>query len=131
MKEKFDRFMEGRYGTDTLNHFLMVLSLGFLILSWLDDRSLWSILLWATVILSFFRMLSTNLRPRAMENEKFLHLTGSIRKTLRREKRRIFGENGFAYFPCPSCGAELRVPKGKGKIRVRCPHCKHEMTKRT
>lgn len=123
--------MRGRYGSDALNNFLMALALIVMILSWFDQRSLWSVLLWLLVLLCFYRMLSTDIRRRTLENEKFLQTGRSMRKGLRREKRRIFGEGGFAYFPCPSCGTELRVPKGKGKVRVRCPHCKHEMTKRT
>lgn len=26
---------------------------------------------------------------------------------------------------CPSCGKRMKLPKGKGKLRVRCPHCHH------
>ena len=27
---------------------------------------------------------------------------------------------------CPSCKGRMRVPKGKEKIRVTCPHCSHQ-----
>ncbi|RQD69444.1 MAG: glutaredoxin family protein [Tindallia sp. MSAO_Bac2] len=27
---------------------------------------------------------------------------------------------------CPNCHRRMRVPKGKGKIRVTCPHCQHK-----
>ena len=27
---------------------------------------------------------------------------------------------------CPDCNSRLRVPKDKGKIKVKCPKCNHE-----
>lgn len=32
---------------------------------------------------------------------------------------------------CPSCGNKLRIPKGKGKIRITCPHCKQQFIQQT
>lgn len=29
----------------------------------------------------------------------------------------------FKFFKCPQCGHTLRVPKGKGKIKITCPNC--------
>lgn len=29
------------------------------------------------------------------------------------------------FFTCPKCAATLRVPKGKGRIEIRCPRCSH------
>lgn len=31
---------------------------------------------------------------------------------------------------CPGCGEKLRVPKGKGKIKIKCPHCNTEFVKK-
>jgi len=39
-----------------------------------------------------------------------------------REMRRRYGKD-FKFFECPSCGHTLRVPKGKGKVRITCPNC--------
>ncbi len=27
---------------------------------------------------------------------------------------------------CENCSSKLRVPGGKGKIKVTCPHCQHQ-----
>lgn len=32
---------------------------------------------------------------------------------------------------CPHCGQRMRIPKGKGKIRVRCSSCKNQFEVRT
>ena len=34
-------------------------------------------------------------------------------------------------FSCPNCEKKLRVPGGKGKIRVTCPQCKEQSTLKT
>ena len=39
-----------------------------------------------------------------------------LRRTMHRDKE-------HRYFRCPSCGQQLRVPKGKGKITVTCRSC--------
>lgn len=28
--------------------------------------------------------------------------------------------------PCEKCSTKLRVPRGKGKLKVTCPHCQHQ-----
>ena len=56
------------------------------------------------------------------ENAKFMQLAGPainwfhLRRTMHRDKE-------HRYFRCPSCGQQLRVPKGKGKITVTCRSC--------
>lgn len=36
-----------------------------------------------------------------------------------------------SYFKCPKCNAELRVPKGKGKIRITCPKCGEQFVEKS
>lgn len=33
------------------------------------------------------------------------------------------GEPVYCYYYCPSCKQQVRVPAGKGKVRVTCPRC--------
>lgn len=34
------------------------------------------------------------------------------------------GSNSFTIHYCPSCGKKLRIPTGKGRLEVTCPHCR-------
>ena len=122
IRNAIQRFMYGRYGGDQLNVFLLVLYLIFYFISiWTNFLPLY----WLTVVLiitALFRTLSRNLTRRREENAKFLRLIDPavrwmrLRRTIRRDKE-------HRYFRCPSCGQQLRVPKGKGKITVTCRSC--------
>ena len=37
----------------------------------------------------------------------------------------------FRRFECPNCSQTLRVPRGKGKIRIHCPKCGTDFVKKT
>ena len=98
-------------------------------------------------VLGLLRSLSTNIGKRRHENQVFLDLFRSEtkeekerrkreeeekreRERLRKERRKE-EEKTHAFFRCPQCGKELRVPKGKGKIKIRCPNCSHEFIRKS
>ncbi|MBQ6145978.1 MAG: hypothetical protein IJI82_02990 [Clostridia bacterium] len=141
MKERLRKFMEGRYGADALNRFLTVcgwvlLLLGF-VLSALDSKvalsvgSLLVTLSWALLIFSIFRTLSKNTSQRASENYKYFVYKNKVTGWFRRLKTRWQDRKVHRYFKCPQCHATVRVPKGKGKIRITCPKCKHQFVKKS
>ena len=37
----------------------------------------------------------------------------------------------YRYFTCTGCQKKLRVPFGKGRIRVKCPNCGKEFEMKT
>ena len=122
IRNAIQRFMYGRYGTDPLNLFLMVLYVLCYLASVLTRLVP---LYWVSLVLIFvclFRLLSRNISRRRAENAKFLQLTGPavrwmrLRRTIRRDKE-------HRYFKCPNCGQQLRVPRGKGRITVTCRGC--------
>ena len=122
IRNAIQRFMYGRYGNDQLNLFLMVTYL-LLYVAFLFTRL--ALLYWVSFALLFvtlFRMLSRNTVRRRAENAKFMRAAGPLlswlrlRRTIRRDKEHV-------YFKCPSCGQQLRVPRGKGKITVTCRGC--------
>ena len=127
MGDSLRRFMMGRYGMDDLNRFLfytwVVLIVLELIIPVRGVKSLLSTLGLLVVIFELFRMLSRNIAKRYQENLKFLDMTAGLRKTLRINRRKFDDRKTYRYFRCPGCGQEVRVPKGKGHIRITCPKC--------
>ena len=131
------RFMEGRYGADELGRFLSVTGcvcmLAGLILGRVAVSASKMLILIALglVIWCYARVLSKNMARRREENEKYL------RKRMAAEdwfalKRTCFDQRKeFAFFRCPGCGRTVRVPKGKGRIRITCRHCGFSFEKKT
>ena len=141
MKERLRKFMEGRYGTDALNRFMIVcgwvlLVAGFM-LSWLNSRpaavisSLLVSMCWALLILSFVRALSKNTSRRASENYRYFVYKNRFLGWFRRLKSRWQDRKVHRYYRCPKCKATVRVPRGKGKIRITCPHCGEQFIKKS
>lgn len=93
------------------------------------------LILWA-----LYRAFSSQIGRRRAENDKFIAFfssTSSEEKKRRKEEekakkaKRKQDEKTYAYFFCPKCRKELRVPRGKGKIRIKCPNCCHEFIRKS
>ena len=129
MKDWLRRFMMGRYGRDQMNKGLLIGALAFLVLSWIVD---WNLLWWLALVClgwSYFRMLSRNIGKRQQENRIYLQKTAALRKELQFQQRKWQERKVYAYFKCPHYKAHLRVPKGKGRVMVRCNKCGREFEK--
>ena len=131
MKERLARFMTGRYGNDQLNSFLLVLGMVLAVLGiFLRGRagSILYVLVLAVLGLSYYRMFSRNLMRRRDENSKYLRLRYKVLGRLQLRKQRWQQRKDYKFFTCPACRATLRVPKGKGKLRIVCRKCGNSFT---
>lgn len=125
------KFMTGRYGADQLSMALLILSVILSILVRLTGLAWLSIIAYIPLVLCFFRMFSKNLNRRRMENYKFHMLVSPVYSWFKKMQRRLSESKTYRFFRCPSCKAELRLPKGKGSIVITCPKCKHEFKAKT
>ena len=131
MRERIARFMAGRYGTDTYNRFIMAVAIVVIILSLFVGRGLLYYAALGLIIYGYYRMLSRNIAARYQENERFLKRTEKIRRLLRINRMKIEQRGAYSFFKCPGCGQQVRVPRGRGHIRITCPKCRHEFEKTT
>ncbi|TDW24702.1 hypothetical protein EDD63_10857 [Breznakia blatticola] len=132
LKYKLYQFMQGRYGNDQLNTFLLAFAVVFNIVMALFVGSNWitATITWIPLIIFWFRFFSRKVYRRRIENNKFLGMWYKIRAPFRRTKRR-FEDKSHKYYKCPKCKQVVRVPSGKGKIEITCPKCKTKFSKRT
>lgn len=130
MKEKLYRFMYGRYGTDRFNRFLMILAFICLIVSFFGADFFYLLAL-ALLIYSYFRMFSRNLYKRRQENSKYMQYEYKAKQFFSTQKRDFKQRKTHHIYKCPSCRQKIRIPRGKGKIEIRCPKCSTTFIKRS
>ena len=85
----------------------------------------------ALLILCYFRMFSRNIQARYAENQKFLRWCGPVSNRLRNARMRFADRKTHRYFKCPQCKQRLRVPRGRGKINITCPHCHTQFVRKS
>ena len=131
-RDRIARFMYGRYGFgygagDKFNYFLLVL---YLILAVANGFILYAPVSYAVSVLSiliivyiFFRMFSKNISKRQAENMKFLRIWNRVKGFFNLNFTKINEIRTKRYRRCPSCKAQLRLPRKRGKHSVVCPAC--------
>lgn len=130
MKEKLYRFMMGRYGNDQFNRFLMILAMICCVLSLFRVPGVYLIGLLCLVYV-YFRMLSRNTYKRSLENNKYLQCEYKVRRWFSGLKRDMHQRRTHHIYRCPSCRQKIRIPRGKGKIEIRCPKCGQTFIKKS
>ena len=134
MREKLARFMAGRNGVDQLGRAVMFGTLILLLVSMFTHGRLSSvlfILVLLGIVYMYFRMFSRKVYKRRAENEKYLRATAGLRLYFRGLRERWSQRRDYKFFRCPSCRTLLRVPKGKGKLKVVCRKCGNSFIKKT
>ena len=131
MKEKIARFMAGRYGVDYLGRFTIIAGLIALLLAGWTRSSLLNLLAWMLIIYSYYRMFSRNIYKRTQENQWYLNKTYKIRCFFARQKNMLTQRKTHHIYKCPTCKQKIRIPRGKGKIDIRCPKCNTTFIKKS
>ncbi len=130
MREKMARFMQGRYGNDEFNRFLMILSMVLLVLSLFGANSLYFIAL-IIMVYAYFRMFSRQIYKRAGENQKYLQYEWKVKGWVRKKKNELKQLKTHHIYKCPNCKQKIRVPRGRGRIAITCRKCGHEFIKKS
>jgi len=124
-------FMRGRYGFDILSRFLSILSLIFLLFSYLFAIRGFYYIAAALLFWAYFRCFSKNLDKRGRELCNFLKIKNRAVAYFSRRKKMFADRKTHKFFKCKTCGTYSRVPRGKGKIKITCGVCKNTMVKTT
>ena len=118
------RFMEGRYGSDKLNMWILgfgvICCISALFLTGLPVVYLiLNLLSYFLMFVAIFRTFSRNTYKRYRENRRFLMLLDRVK------------DRQHKYYDCPKCRQPVRVPRGKGKIAITCPKCAEKFVRKT
>lgn len=135
MRDKLNKFMQGRYGVDQFSRFILGVALFIIVVgSFVRRNAAGSILDTIGLILiiyTYFRILSRNVSARYAENQKYLGYTQKIRMQFSREKNMMAQRKTHHIYTCPGCGQKIRIPRGKGqKVEIECLKCHEKFIKR-
>lgn len=142
-KEKFIRFMYGRYGVygqDALYKFLFYASMVLIIVNLILTvaitsglvKSILSGCISVAIILmlgySVFRFLSKNIPARRKENEIYVKITKALKRfftfnTALKTRSHNRDTETLIFRDCTYCGSVLRLPRRVGRNKVKCPRC--------
>lgn len=128
-RDRMQNFMQGRYGTDDLGRFTLYLALIFCIISLFTKNGLLNTLAIVLIIISYVRMFSRKIYKRQAENQKYLELKYKVVNAL--HLNHIGQMKQYRFFKCPVCKQTVRVPRGKGKIKIHCPKCQNDFIKKS
>lgn len=125
IKYGMQRFMIGRNGGDALGWAVLLAGLVCSLISSFVPRvrTFFYLLTMLCLAYSIFRMYSRNVTKRRQENAAFMNFFRQIKLRLTDREHR--------YFRCPQCRQTVRVPRGKGKLSIRCPNCQTKFERKS
>ena len=131
---RFIEFMQGRYGFDTLNKFLLGAAITLAVVNLfvfnIIARTILMVIELACLGWFAFRFLSRNITGRSHENRVFEKFFNPVKNFFVLSYKKIRDRKDYRYIKCPFCKAQLRVRNKKGRHTVRCPKCNKEFRKK-
>lgn len=131
MKEKFLRFMRGRYGTDEFSKFLLIAGFVLVLIANFADSTIIYLLSTALIVFAYFRMFSKDTYKCSQQNQKYLGMKNRLLRGWRSRIDILRQRKDYRIFSCPSCKQKVRIPKGKGKVEITCPKCAAKFSRRS
>lgn len=142
-QQRLYEFMYGRYGNDELNLFLSILSFVLIAANLIASfaitdgtvRTIVSACLLAAFVglfaLTTFRTMSKKIYKRRRENGLFLNAVGKLKRivtfnTSAGSKGKNKDDENYIFRDCTKCSCTLRLPRKKGRNKVKCPKCGHK-----
>lgn len=123
--------MQGRYGGDELSRFISMITLILIVVFMFVRFPYENLIILALLIYLYFRIFSKNISKRYAENQKFLRFRDKVLHRSSQAGRSRADRKNYHIYKCPGCGQKIRIPRGKGRIMVRCPRCGSEFEKRS
>ena len=134
--------MYGRYGTDDLYSFIMIV---FVVLWLLEIVAVaiipegtvqtvislsCSILITLLLVWTTFRAMSRNIYKRRRENEIYLKASRAFKRfmsfnTSHRTKSLNRDDAQYIFRDCTKCGSVMRLQRRVGRNKVKCARCSH------
>lgn len=139
LNDKLQSFMIGRNGADRLSRWSLGAACIALIINMWFPNIFCSVISYALLFYSMYRVFSKNVAAREEEEQKFDDFLDRLKPGSKKRRDSGFTTRGNApknttksntstktTIVCEECGQSLSVPKGRGKLKVTCPKCNHQ-----
>lgn len=134
MRNFLSRIFYGKNGFDGLGIVTWIATIALAIAVVFSHNIVVYIVFVALFALSVFRLLSKNIAARQKENRVFMNFINKFRIPQRGQKNvdATFRDvTEYKLFTCPNCGQKVRIPKGHGKVEIKCPKCRNSFSGRS
>ena len=128
-RERLQRFMYGRYGMDGFGKFILWIAIGLMLLSMVLKIQLFNTVALAFLLWGYFRMFSRNIRKRYQENCTYYRYVNRVKDFFKRQTSYAQQRKTHHIYKCPQCKQKIRIPRGKGRVAIRCSRCGTEFIK--
>ena len=128
--QKIREFMCGRYGTDKLSFALVIAGFALHVLYVFTTFRLLYLASLIVYGIALYRTLSKNINARQKENMKFEQFLWKVKNWWVGVRADFEERKTYKHFKCPSCGQKIRIPRGRGKVEIRCPKCSNRFIKK-
>lgn len=126
LREFLYRFMQGRYGNDELNKFLLWSYVFFVAVNLFVNSIIIVVLYSILSVVFIYRIMSKDYYKRQQENGKYLLIRNKALKQFTYINNKWKYRKTYIYRKCPNCKAPIRLPRKEGKHICCCPACKKD-----
>ena len=118
LKYRFSRFMQGRYGVDSLSRFLSVVLLVFIIVGVFVKIPFSGLITFAILVVLYWRMFSRDISKRYQENQKFLEIRDKLLGNLSSFESNLSQLKDYHIYKCPRCNQQRPHHGAVSEMRV-------------
>lgn len=126
---KLASFMQGRYGNDKLNIFLLVLTAILYVVNLFTQSTITFLIMLIPIGFYIFRSMSKNINKRLYENNQFIKAYTVVLNFFKRQWFKLRDFKTHRYVKCPYCKSQLRLKKRTGTQNIHCPRCNEDFKK--
>ncbi len=131
MQRVMSKFLYGRNGFDNLAIVCNLIAFLLLVINIFAQNTVIYFIWVALFAYSMFRIYSKNIPKRYAENQKFMSMTEVPRRYFKLLRLQWRDRAVSRYYICGKCHQIIKVPKGKGRIEIRCPKCGERFIRKT
>ena len=116
LADKVNAFMADKNGFDDLGYAVIWIVVILDCIFMVTEVQVFHVLYLIGFAYWIFRVFSKNVEKRRAENLVY-------RKWINGIKARLTQNKDYMFFTCSKCGANVRVPRRRGRVEVTCPEC--------